>query len=121
MLDTVHKWCQKWQSSINFSKMQVIHFRKSSEQETNLEFKIGNKHIEKVQKYKYLGVELNSSLNFSETVETLANAGSRSLGSLVHKHYKINGLQPCIFKELYEATVCKIMDNGYGGMGWPFM
>ena len=119
MLDTVHRWCQKWQLGINCSKTQVIHFRKSSEQETNFVFKIGDKHIEKVQKYKYLGVELNSSLNFSETVETLANAGSRSLGSLVHKHFKVNGLQPHIFKELYEATVCKIIDYGAGVWGGP--
>ena len=119
MLDTVYKWCQKWQLNINCSKTQIVHFRKKSERESNFEFKLGEKCIEKVNKYRYLGVELNYSLNFSETVETLSNASSRSLGSLVHKYYKAHGFQPVIHKKLYEATVCKIMDHGAGIWGGP--
>ena len=116
MLNTINSWCQKWQLSVYCSKTQVIHFRKLSDKETEFEFKLGEKCIEKVQKYRYLGVELNSTLNFTETVETLANASSRSMGGLIHKHFKINGLQPRVFKEIYEATACKIMD--YGAAVW---
>ena len=92
MLDVVNNWCQKWQLNINCTKTEIIQFRKMSENESEFEFKIGNNIIQKVNRYKYLGVELNYCLNFTETVNTLATASSRSLGSLVHKYYSSNGL-----------------------------
>ena len=119
MLDSVHNWCQKWQLNINCSKTQIVHFRKKSEWESKFNFKIGKSEIERTNKYRYLGVELNYSLEFTQTVDTLANASSRSLGSLVHKHYSVNGFQPKVYKEVYEATVCKIMDYGAGVWGGP--
>ena len=114
MLDSVHNWCQKWQLNINCSKTQIVHFRKKSESESKSKFKIGKSEIERTNTYRYLGVELNYSLDFTQTVDTLANASSRSLGSLVHKHYSVNGFQPKVYKEVYEATVRKIMDYGAG-------
>ena len=87
--------------------------------ENESEFKIGNNIIQKVNKYKYLGVELNYCLNFTETVNTLATASSRSLGSLVHKYYSSNGLYSNTYKTLYDAMVCKIMDYGSAVWGGP--
>ena len=49
----------------------------------------------------------------------MLNPGTCSLGGLVHEDYKINRLQPLIFKELYKATVCKTMDYGAGVWGGP--
>ena len=118
-LNTVHSWCQKWQLSINCSKTQVIHFRKMTGQETNFEFRMGDKCIENVKKYRYLGVELNYCVNFTESVDTLATASSRSLGNLNHKYFKVYGFQPSIYKCLYDATVCRIMDYGAGVWGGP--
>ena len=119
MLDTVHLWCQKWQLNINCSKTQIIHFRKMTEPESDFKFKFGEKNIEKVQKYRYLGVELNYCLNYTESVNTLANASSRSLGNLVHKYFKVNGLPSDVYKGIYDTTVCKIMDYGAGVWGGP--
>ena len=119
MLDSVYNWCQKWQLNINCSKTQIVHFRKKSESESKFKFKIGKSEIERTNKYRYLGVELNYSLDFTQTVDTLANASSCSLGSLVHKHYSVNGFQQKVYKEVYEATVCKFMDYGAGVWGGP--
>ena len=76
----------------------------------NLEKKISKRY----KKYRYLGVELNYCLNYTESVNTLANASSRSLGNLVHKYFKVNGVPSDVYKGIYDTTVCKIMDYGAG-------
>ena len=74
---------------ILFKNSNLASLEKGSELESNFNFKIRKNDIEKIQKYRYLGVELNYSWNFTHTVDILANASSHSLGNLVHEHYTV--------------------------------
>ena len=107
--DLLNTW-PKMALKYKLYKTDVIHFRKMSENKDEFELKNGNNIVQKVNKYKYLGGELNYWLNFPETMNILATASSRSIGSLVHKYYSSNRLYSNTHKTLYDAIVCKIMD-----------
>ena len=119
MLDKLNSWCSSSRLDVNCAKSQVIHFRKENEAETNFEFKIGTSIIQVVNSYKYLGLELNYSLNLTNTVNILATAASRSLGSLTYKYYNLNGIDIKTFQHIYDATVVKVMDYCAGVWGGP--
>ena len=60
-LDILHRWSNRWHLSVNIVKTKVIHFRKTSDPCTNFSFKLGDKHIDIVRSYRYLGLELNET------------------------------------------------------------
>ncbi len=72
MLDVGHDWCEKCFMRVNVNKSKVTHFRTKSQAQTDFDFTIGNKSIEKINKYKYLGVIFHSSLNFETPADFLA-------------------------------------------------
>ncbi len=76
---------------VNVNKSKVTHFRTKSKAQTNFDFTLGNRIIEKVNKYKYLCVIIDSSLNFETTSEFLARSGDmtqfRSNKGLEYKTY----------------------------------
>ena len=119
MLDKVDSWCRTWRLSINNTKTEVIHFRKEHDPQTDFDFKFGDAEIEKVASYKYLGLDLTYSMNFTHTVEVLAKAASRSLGQLAHKYYTNDGLSFDTYTALYNAYVIPIMNYGAGVWGGP--
>ena len=85
MLDIVAAWCKNWRVLINVAKTKAMTFGKHVPLGTQCEYRLGNEVIEVVQKYCYLGINLNCNLNMSETVEQLANASSKALGALIGK------------------------------------
>ncbi len=82
MLDVVHDWCEKWRMRVNVIKSKVTHFRSKSQAQIDFDFTLGNKSLEKENKYKYLGVIFDSSLNFETTADFLAKSGGRALGAI---------------------------------------
>ena len=63
--------------------------------------------------YKYLGCTINDFLDYSFTVNKLAEAAGRALGSLISKMIKNKGFPYPIFSKLYEACISSI--SMYGG------
>ena len=55
-LDALHQWCSKWWMNINPEKSQSIHIRNPQRPRCPENLKCGDKVIEFVSKYKYLGV-----------------------------------------------------------------
>jgi hypothetical protein len=117
VMNAVYQWCTKWRISTNNTKTQVIHFRKESDPVTDYRFHLGDNHIEIVDSYRYLGLELNYSLNFSQTTEVLSKASSRSLGRLIHKYYSADGLTYDTYTSLYNPYVLPIMNYCAGVWG----
>ena len=56
----------------------------------NLDIKIGNSTISKVNNYKYLGVTIDSSLNWSNNIETLKTKLLKTIGILYKTQYYSN-------------------------------
>ncbi len=92
MLDVVQDQCEKWRMRVNVNKSKVIHFRTKSQAQTDIDFTLGNNSLEKVNKYKYLGVIFDSSLYFETTAEFLAKSGGRALGATCSKFRFNKGL-----------------------------
>ena len=49
-----------------------------------LDFKICDNELEKMQKTKYLGVQIDNSLNWKEHIKTVSAKVSRAIGFLKH-------------------------------------
>ncbi len=54
MLNVVHDWCEKWRMRVNVNKSKVTHFTTKSQAQSDFDFTLGNKSLEKVNKYKFL-------------------------------------------------------------------
>jgi hypothetical protein len=116
MLNTLHSWCVKWRLTVNKNKTQIIHFRKQNSPETNVSFKYGETLLNKVNQYRYLGLNLDYCMNYNTTVQTVVNASSRALGMLTSKYFALNGLHHDTYKKLYDTTVIPVMS--YGACIW---
>ena len=64
LINNLYTWANTWRLSINISKSKIIHFRKTRKSLTEAEFKFGNEILEKVNKYKYLGLVLDEHLRW---------------------------------------------------------
>ena len=115
-LDEVHKWSTKWHLSINIDKTKVIHFRRASDPCTTFSFKLGGNNIDIVNSYRYLGLELNETLDYTYSAQILSDAGSRALGALTFKYIRSKGLHFDTYTKLYNSTVTPVVD--YSAAVW---
>jgi hypothetical protein len=116
MLNTLQEYCCKWRLLINTNKTQIMHFKKPSQPETDFEFQYGGNAIPKTKTYRYLGINMNNSLDIGKMVDTLGNASSRALANIISKFYKIGGLDYMTFYTLYNAVVQPVMN--YAAATW---
>ncbi len=107
LLDVLHDWFEKWCMRVNKSK--VTHFRTKSQAKTDFDFTLG-KSIEKVNKYTYLDVIFDSSLNFETTADFLAKSGGRALGAICSKFRSNKGLEYKTYTKLFHKGVTPILD-----------
>jgi hypothetical protein len=57
-LNELHEWCSKWLMEVNIKKTKVMIFQKHKSKLPNLHFHFGNKKIDIVKEYTYLGLKL---------------------------------------------------------------
>ena len=117
-IDILKDWCIKWKLNVNLTKSQVMHFRKSRKRPTKSKFMFGDKEIEMVAKYKYLGIIFDENLNFTECATTLADSAGRALGSIISKFTSFKNIMFNTFTKLYETTVWPILD--YCSSVWSY-
>ena len=79
-------------------------------------FKLNNEHVGKVERYKYLGLVLDYSLDYNTTAAVVAKSASRALGLIISKDKVMGGLPYNSFSKLYESTVMSIIR--YGASIW---
>ena len=96
LFEFTSEWYKKWRKKVNIDMTKVVHFKKKSTAETNASFYLGDEKIEKVDKYKYLGVYLDEHQTIANT---LSGAAGRTLGSVISK-FKNVGFQTYIFQKL---------------------
>ncbi len=70
-----------------------------------LNFMFNNEIVECVDKYKYLGINLDKHLNFNITTTVLASSASRALGSIYTKFAKLKGIGFSTFTILFHSGV----------------
>ena len=119
LLDIVFDWCQKFRMSINEEKTNIVHFRRKSEPQDSFGFSFGDTVLNTVDKYKYLGCVLNEFLDYSCTMDILAESSSRALASIINTSIKESSLPFKTFTKLYNSCVVPVMDYCAGVWGYP--
>ena len=95
---------------MNLDKTAIMHFRHN--------FFWGNQIIQKVEKYKYLGIWLDSSLSFSDNIYALAISGGRALGKLIGKFKSHSDVGYKSFTKVYESFVDPVLSYAAGVWGY---
>ncbi len=116
MLTQLHKWCRKWRLNLNMDKTKIVHYRSEKDNRSNFNFKFGEKQVEYVNSYKYLGLWFEEHLNLIEMTKPLASSAHRALGSLIAKFHAIGGMSHNVFSHLYDSLVHPVLN--YGASIW---
>ena len=116
MMNELNLWCENNKLEVNINKSKVIHFRNPSKQRTNRVFQCGQKPIETISQYLYLGLLLTEHLEYDIMAKQVANSASRALGLLITKFKAAGGLPFSTYKKLYDSTVLSIIN--YGASIW---
>ena len=110
MLNTLHGWSRDWMLGINYSKTKVMHFRRATDEPTDTEFHIGDTALEKTNSYRYLGLDLEETLNYSHGATILNRSASRALGAVISKYFTMDGTTHDTYRHMYDSLVAPVMD-----------
>ena len=116
MLDILHEWCTTWDVLVNLDKSKIVHYRSAKTAETLYNFTFSGKSMDKVDRYKYLGLILHYKLDFSVTAQAVAKSATRALGLLIAKAKAFGGFTYNCMTKLYESMVMSIIR--YGAAVW---
>lgn len=85
-LNSIASWCNRWQMRINIDKTKcmTVTTKKSS---ISCNYAINGVPLEKVNKYKYLGVFISDTLGWHDHINYIVGKASRSLGFIRRKLY----------------------------------
>ena len=117
MLSHTSEWCKKWRMSINEKKTNIVHFRNPRNPMSGFEFHLGQKKINYVNSYKYLGLYVDESMNFVQGSTVLSESAGRALGGVIGKIKTLKDVGFLTYTTLYKACVCPILDYGAGVWG----
>ncbi len=91
-IDVLSKFCVKRQLVINVSKTKVVVFEKR--RSAAPEFTYRGTTIERVQSFKYLGLELHSTRGMAIAIDKLTAAGKKALFALRRRCNDLNIIDP---------------------------
>ena len=117
-LTALNNWSVKWNLRINSDKTKIVHCRKASSPRSTHNFKLGDKSVDYVSAYRYLGFTISETLDYTVGVSELGTASSRALGALTSKYFKIGGLDYDTFTKVFDSTVIPIMTYSSGVWGY---
>ena len=80
-LHRVFKWAEKWQMSFNASKCQKLTITRKTKPHT-LKYKVDNHHIESTANHKYLGVNINSNMDWKHHIQNITSSARSTLAIL---------------------------------------
>ena len=119
-LDSLERWAREWQMSFNTSKCFVMIFGSTSAVNIlDLQYKLNNTVLKRVNNIKYLGVNITDNLNFSDhIVKKQSNAThplrmlKRQLHSALHKVKLIAYKNLCRWSSLLRCGI-GLLTNTY--------
>lgn len=111
-LDILNNWCNKWQIELNSEKTSVMIFRNKNTDLPSKKFICGEHDLKYIEEYKYLGLYLNSNMNWSKTVDYLAKSASKALGVIIAKDKAFGGMDYATYTHLYNTCIRPILEYG---------
>ena len=100
------------------TKTKIVHFRRKRQNRSEFTFKYGEKTIDYVDTYKYLGIYFDEHLDFKLNEQELSKAGSRALGALVSKLKQSNCMGYEAFTKCISCSIFPILDYGSEIIGY---
>ena len=83
-------------------KKQCI-FEMQGRKQSEFKFSFGNLTLQYTNTYKYLGLLLDQHLSFNDCLRTLADSGSRALGSVISKIKNLKDVRYKTYSTLYNT------------------
>ena len=80
---SVHEWMIANKLTLNYSKTKVMLFSKKRKGQKSIEISINNHKIEMVKSFKYLGVIIDTELNWRAHIEALCTKISQATGAFL--------------------------------------
>ena len=123
MINALREWPIKWRLSLivqkkkkkkKKKKTQVMHIQKHQTRRKDYAFHFVNDLHRIADSYRYLGLDINEFVNFSNRASVFHDAGSRAVDALVLKHYTSKELDYKVFEKIYNSTVVPVMDYAVG-------
>jgi hypothetical protein len=106
-IDVLSKFCVERQLVINVSKTKVVVFEKCCS--VVPEFTYRGTTIERVQSFKYLGLELHSTRGMAVAIDKLITAGKKALFTLCRKCNDLSITDPKVMCQLFDSLVRPVL------------
>ena len=113
-LNILNSYCEKWKLEINHNKSKVMIFE-SRKQNCNHIFNIGSEILERVYQYKYLGIMLEYTGNYSSAKTDLYQRSQKAYFKL-RKLLNIDFIKPKLYLDIFDKTVLPVLT--YGSSIW---
>jgi len=107
MLNLFHEYCLKWKLKVNIDKTKIMIFSKGR-LPTNIHFKNGDKELEIVKDFLYLGIKFSRSGSFSNAKKELVNRGTKAMYEVL-KRGRLHNLSIKCQLELFDSMVKPII------------
>ena len=107
MLDSLKRYSDNWQLTVNTDKTKIIVFRNGGRLRTNNTFYFENNEIETVDSFNYLGVTLNFNGRFTKTQFIIADQGRKCMFNILKicKNLSLNVESKLNVFDVYVSTV----------------
>jgi Reverse transcriptase (RNA-dependent DNA polymerase)/Endonuclease-reverse transcriptase len=100
-------WCKEWKMELNVKKCKTMTVKKSNTNIIVKEYELLSQQLEKVNVYKYLGVLLDSKLNWKEHMLNLHNKAIKRLNFLKRNMYEATESTK---KNVYQTMIRPILE-----------
>ena len=100
--------------TINHSKSNKVHFRLTAVSKSNYTFSCGDKAIDTVPRYVYLGLLLSENMCYEKMAKHVSKAANRALDLLIVKGKVSVGFNFESFSKLYDTMVWSVMSGEQG-------
>ena len=111
-LDGLREYCSKWGLTVNEGKTKVIVFRKGGRLGKKDKWYFGERLLEVVTNFKYLGCSISSSGSFKNCLLELTNSANRGLFALKKYFQKNNQILPETKLKLFNTMITPILTYG---------
>ncbi len=106
-IDALFEFCVEQQLVINVSKTKVVVFEKCRSATPKFTYK--GTTIERVQSFKYMGLELHSTRGMAIAIDKLTATGKKALFALCRRCNDLSIIDPEVMCQLFDSLVCLVL------------
>lgn len=116
MINSLFNYCSLWGLKINLNKSKIVVFRAGSRISNSLNWKYGTEHIQIVNDYKYLGVNLTYNLSFTRHLDSKLSVSKCAINSTWAKYIHHPNINFTNKLKIFDTAARSIML--YGAQVW---